>query len=91
MHPFKKSEKEREDFLRNIRFIDRRDFQQFDPDPNEEPLKELVRIKRVRREYHHEIRREKGEMRILHLKLFLLGHEGFIKFIRHLITGRSLP
>ncbi|GAF36518.1 hypothetical protein [Lentilactobacillus farraginis] len=90
MQPFKKPGKEPENFLKSLRFIDPRDFQQFKPDASNDSQTELIRIKRVHREYRHEIRREKAELRIIHFKLFLLGRESLIRFIRHMITGRNI-
>ncbi len=86
----KKSEREREAYLRNIRFIDRRAFMSsFPSSPENDPQKEILFEKLRQREYLLEIRREKGELRILHFKLFLLMHENLIDFLRHLWTGRN--
>jgi hypothetical protein len=89
LNPFKKTEKQREEFLRNIRFIDKSVFGTYTPDPQNSPREEQRRIKSINREYHHEIRREKGEMRILHFKLFMMGHERLSAFVQAIITGRQ--
>ncbi|WP_054732194.1 hypothetical protein [Lentilactobacillus parafarraginis] len=90
MNPFKKTEKQREEFLRNIRFIDKSVFGTYTPDPQNSPEEEQRRIKSINREYHHEIRREKGEMRILHFKLFMLGTSAFLHLCRQSLPVGSL-